>query len=103
MSGFALHPSALTDLDEIWDFIAADNLTAADRVLEEIFRVIHSLVSFPQMGHSRPELTSHALRFHPVHSFVIVYAPDEKPLQIIAVLHRQRNPRLLAALVRERE
>ena len=39
MSGFVLHPSALTDLDEIWDFIAADNLTAADRVLEELFEV----------------------------------------------------------------
>jgi plasmid stabilization system protein ParE len=103
MSGFVLHPSALTDLDEIWEFIAADNLTAADRVLDEIVSVIASLVSFPQMGHSRPELTSRALRFHPVRSFVLVYAPDESPLQIIAVLHGRRNPRLLAALLRERE
>ena len=52
MSGFVLHPSALTDLDEIWDFIAADNLTAADRVLEELFEVMSSLASFPRMGHS---------------------------------------------------
>ncbi len=36
MSGFVLHPDALTDLDEIWEFIAADSLDAADRVLVDI-------------------------------------------------------------------
>jgi plasmid stabilization system protein ParE len=40
MSGFLLHPDALTDLNEIWEYIAADNLDAADRVLEEIFEVM---------------------------------------------------------------
>jgi plasmid stabilization system protein ParE len=38
MSGFVLHPEALTDLGEIWEYIAADNPKAADRVLEEIYR-----------------------------------------------------------------
>ena len=33
MSGFVLHPEALTDLNEIWEFIVADNPGAADRVL----------------------------------------------------------------------
>jgi plasmid stabilization system protein ParE len=37
MPGFALHPAAYTDLDEIWEYIAADNLDAADRILEEIY------------------------------------------------------------------
>jgi plasmid stabilization system protein ParE len=77
MSGFVFHPSALTDLDEIWEFIAGDSLAAADRVLDKIIEVIGSFVAFPRMGHRRPELTSRPLRFHPVHSFVIVYAPDE--------------------------
>ncbi len=36
MSGYVLHPDAYTDLAEIWEFIAEDNLDAADRVLEEI-------------------------------------------------------------------
>ncbi len=69
MSGFVLHPGAFADLDEIWEFIAADNVMAADRVLEEILEAIRSLVSFPRMGHSRLELTSHPLRFHPVRDF----------------------------------
>jgi plasmid stabilization system protein ParE len=103
VSGFVLHPGALTDLDEIWEFIADDSLTAADRVLDEILEAIHSLVSFPQLGHGRPELTANPLRFHPVRDFIIAYAPDEKPLVVLAVLHGRRNPRVLAALLRERE
>ncbi len=103
MSGFVLHPDAFADLDEIWEFIAADNLSAADGVLEEIYEAIGALVPFPYLGHGRPDLTSRALRFQPVRDFLIVYAPDEKPLLVIAVLHGHRNPRVLAAILRERK
>ncbi len=30
MTGFVLHPDAYTDLDEIWEYIAADNQDAAE-------------------------------------------------------------------------
>ena len=33
MTGYDFHPEAVDDLDEIWGFIAADNLDAADRVI----------------------------------------------------------------------
>ncbi|MGB8472829.1 MAG: type II toxin-antitoxin system RelE/ParE family toxin [Candidatus Acidiferrum sp.] len=103
MSGFVLHPQALTDLDEIWEYIAADNPVAADRVLEAIFEAIQALVPFPQLGHSRSDLTSRPLRIHSVRDFLIAYAPDEKPLLVLAILHGRRNPRVIAALLRERE
>jgi len=102
MSGFVLHPDALADLDEIWEFIAADNLGAADGVLEEIYEAIRALVPFPQVGHGRTDLASRPLRFQPVRDFLIAYAPDEKPLLVIAVLHGRRNPRVIAAILRER-
>lgn len=102
MSGFALHPEALADLEEIWEFIAADNLDAADRVVEEIYEAIRALIPFPQQGHRRSELTTRPLRFQPVRDFLIAYAPDEKPLIVVAVLHSRRNPRVIAALLRER-
>ena len=103
MSGFVLHPDAFADLEEIWEFIAADNLSAADRVLEEIHEAIRALVLFPQQGHSRPDLTSRPLRFHPVRNFLIAYAPDEKPLVVLAILHGRRNPRVMAAILRGRD
>jgi len=74
MSGFVLHPDAYVDLEEIWDYIAADNLDAADQVREEIYDAIQSLVAFPYTGHNRPDLTGRALRFQFVRDFLIAYA-----------------------------
>jgi len=37
MSGFALHPEALNDLNDIGEHIAASNPDAADRMMTEIF------------------------------------------------------------------
>jgi toxin ParE1/3/4 len=102
MSGFVLHPEARKDLDEIWEYGAADNLDAADRVLEEIYEAIQSLVPFPYIGHIRPDLTARPVRFQSVRDYVIAYAPDEKPLAIIAVLHARRSPRVIAAILRGR-
>ena len=56
----------------------------------------------PYAGHTRPDLSSRPLRFQTVRDYVIAYAPDEKPLAIIAVLHGRRNPHLIAAMIRER-
>jgi antitoxin ParD1/3/4 len=103
MNGFVLHPAAVADLEEIWEFIAEDSLDAADRVLGEIFEAIHSLVPFPQAGHIRADLTARPLRFFPVRDFLIAYASDEKPLLVLAILHGRRNPRVMAALLRNRE
>jgi plasmid stabilization system protein ParE len=102
MNGFVLHPSAYNDLDEIWEYIAADSISAADAVLVEIYEAIQSLVPFPLVGHSRPDLSSRPLRFQTVREYEIAYAPDEKPLAVIAVLHGRRNPRVLAAILRKR-
>ena len=82
--------------------VASDNVDAADRIREEIYESIQSLVPFPHVGHSRPDLTIRPLRFQVVRDYVIAYAPDEKPLAIIAVLHGRRNPRVIAALLRAR-
>jgi plasmid stabilization system protein ParE len=38
MNRFVLHPEAYTDLEEIWEYIAADSLDAADRMREENLR-----------------------------------------------------------------
>ena len=84
MSGYVLHPEAYTDLDDIWEFIAADNLDAADRVREDIYKAIGKLPPFPHQGHRRPDLTSRHLRFVTVRNYLIAYAPDENPLLVIA-------------------
>jgi plasmid stabilization system protein ParE len=70
---------------------------------EEIYETIRSLVNFPYTGHSRPDLTARPLRFQSLRDYVIAYAPDERPLAVIAVLHGRRNPRVIAAILKGRD
>jgi toxin ParE1/3/4 len=101
-SGYVLHPEAFTDLDDIRGYIARDNADAADRVISEIFDIIRALVPFPHQGHKRLDLTSRPLRFALVREYLIAYAPDEKPLWVVAVMHGRRSPRVMAAILRGR-
>jgi plasmid stabilization system protein ParE len=103
MTAYDFHPEALADLDEIWEFIRADNLDAADLVIAEILSAIRALVQFPHQGHRRPDLTSCPLRFIRVREYLIAYAPDERPLWVVAVMHGRRNPHVMAAILRSRE
>jgi plasmid stabilization system protein ParE len=101
--GFELHPGAAQDITDIWEFIAEDNPLAARRVREDILDAIRKLVPFPHQGHQRSDLTSRPLRFQTIRDYLIAYAPDDKPLVVIAVLHGRRNPRIIAAILRGRE
>ena len=103
MTGYDFHPEAAVDLGEIWDFIAQDNLDAADKVIADILASIDALVPFPHQGHKRPDLTSRPLRFTVVREYLIAYAPEEKPLWVVAVMHGRRSPRIMAAILRGRE
>ena len=102
-SGYALHPEAFADLDDIRDYIAQENPDAADQVMSEIFDTIRRLVPFPHRGHRRPDLRPRPLRFTLVREYLIVYAPEERPLWVVAVMHGRRNPRIMASILRGRE
>ena|SRR5688572_5693105 len=103
MSRYAFHPEAFADLDEIWEYIAGDNIDAADRVLADIHSTLTALAASPRIGHRRPDLTERPLRFHVARNeYLVAYAPDVKPLWIVAVLHGRRSPRLMAAVLRDR-
>jgi plasmid stabilization system protein ParE len=103
MSQYEFHPEAAIDLDEIWDFIAEDSLDAADKVIGDILDAVEALVSSPRQGRRRPDLTGCPLRFAQVRDYLIAYAPDEKPLWVVAVMHGRRSPRVMAAILRGRE
>lgn len=65
MSGYAFHPDAFTDIDQLWEYIAEHNVAAADRVVGDIFAALRTLIASPHVGHRRPDLTARPLRFHP--------------------------------------
>jgi plasmid stabilization system protein ParE len=100
--GFGLHPGAAQDITEIWEYIAEDSVLAARRFREEIIEAISRLALFPQQGHRRTDLTMRPLRFQVVREYLVAYAPDEKPILVIAVLHGRRNPRVIAGILQDR-
>ncbi len=89
---FVLSPEAADDLVAIWRYIRHQgSIEVADRVESVIRERIVFLARHPGAGHSRKDLSSLPVRFFPVYSYLIVYRPKTKPLQIVAILHGRRD------------
>ena len=91
MKRFILTPRAAQDVNDIWDYIADDNIEAADRVLHALNNAIVKLAKNPGIGHWREDLADKRHRFFLVYSYLIVYRHETKPLQIIRVLHAEHR------------
>ena len=99
MKRFILTPRANQDVNDIWDYIADDNIEAADRVLEALDKAMVRLAKNPGIGHFREEPMDKRHRFFLVYSYLIVYRHETKPLQIIRVLHAARDVQSILGLV----
>lgn len=88
---FVLTLRAEQDIADIWDYIAADSIDAADRILTALEKAMHRLAKTPGIGHSREDLADGRHRFLLLYSYLIVYRFRTKPLQIIRVLHAARD------------
>jgi toxin ParE1/3/4 len=95
MSRFVLTKVARADLDEILDHIARDNPAAAGRVLGKLREAMQLLARTPKIGHYRRDLTSEPVRFWSVYSYLVIYRPEARPLQIVRVLHASRDVRAI--------
>ncbi len=91
MPFYELSPEALDDLQVIRDFIALDNVQAAERVIDQFFEAFEQLTAWPKTGHVRTDLTSKSVRFWPVGSYLVVYRDHSGGIQIVAVLHGSRD------------
>jgi antitoxin ParD1/3/4/toxin ParE1/3/4 len=98
MKRFILTPRAQQDLNDIWDYIAGDNIEAADLVLDDLARAIRKLAKNPGLGHRRDDLADERHRFCLVYSYLIVYRPGAKPLQVIRILHAARDVQSILGL-----
>lgn len=91
MKDYQLSPDALQDLKDVWDFIYSDSPDAADKVEDAIFTACEGLAAMKHKGHTREDLTSSAVRFWPVYSYLVIYRPETTPLQIVGVVHASRD------------
>jgi toxin ParE1/3/4 len=83
-------PRAVTDLAEIWDYIADDSEGRADAFIDPVDRKVRSLARRPHMGRAREELAE-GLRSFPVGRYIIFYRAVPKGIEIVRVLHGARD------------
>jgi len=91
MANYKLVSRAKFDLDEIWAYIARDNVEAAIQVEDDLRRAFVILGDNPFIGHLRADLTKKSLRFWNIHSYLIIYNPDTKPIEILRILSSYRD------------
>jgi hypothetical protein len=66
VSGYVLSGDSDFDLGEIWEYISADNIEAADRWIGKLFDAFEAIGKTPGLGHRREDLTAYPVLFWPV-------------------------------------
>ncbi len=78
------------DLAAIWEHVASNNMSAADRILDTIETSCDRLRDFPHMGPSREDLRP-GLRMLVLTEYVVLYRSLEDRIQIVRVVHGRRD------------
>ncbi len=85
-------PRAIEDLVEIWSYIAQNNESAADRILDEIEAAFYLLAKHRDLGERCRTRNSRTARRFIVRSWVVYYrAVSSGGVEIIRVLHAART------------
>lgn len=92
MSSFRFTPLAEHDLEDLVDWLV-EQATAdtAEHVVNEILGAAARLAGMPHIGHVRPDLTDEPVMFWSVYSWLIVYRPETRPLEIVRVVSGLRD------------
>jgi plasmid stabilization system protein ParE len=90
VSSYVLGTDAALDLEDIWEYIARDNIDTAERWIEKLFVAFDSLAELPSLGHTRRDLTQYLVRFWPVGAYFIIYRTT-RSIEIVAVTQGFRD------------
>ena len=86
MPGYIFSNEAEADFDAILEYIAADSVQSAIDVHTRFLEIFRLLAENPEVGHYREDLTSQAVRFFPVYSYMVVYISGSSPVEIARIL-----------------
>ncbi|MBH0199876.1 MAG: type II toxin-antitoxin system RelE/ParE family toxin [Nitrospira sp.] len=82
---------AVSDLDNIHDYIARDSAEYADVFVERLVLAAERLHSFPSSGRVVPEAKDQRVREVLVESYRIIYRVKLTKVQILTVVHGARD------------
>lgn len=97
MKRYRLTPSARGDVIDILAYVQEQSPAGAMKVLRELRAAFVLIAARPGVGHRRDDLADETLRVWPVLSYLVIYRPRTRPVQIIRVLHGARDLSALLA------
>lgn len=85
---------AKNNLDEIFEYIAEDSITAARKVKKELVKLAHSLNDFPEKFSVEEFLANEPENFRSVTkwSYKIIYEITEEYIIIVDIFHTSQHP-----------
>lgn len=84
---YVVTDAAKDDIRAIIAYLRERSPQAAKTVRAKLYADIRRIGDFPHIGHTREDVTLQSLRFWSVYSYLIVYRPDRRPVEILRVLH----------------
>lgn len=89
---FVLTPAASRDIDGILEYVLEHSgPNRAMHVHGKLYEALLKIGDQPKfLGHKRDDLADESLRVFKVFSYLIIFRPDTKPVQIIRVIHGAR-------------
>jgi toxin ParE1/3/4 len=90
MSSYSFSDEAVRDLDEICNYIAQNNPSAASTLFDAIRKKCKVVASFPNMG-KRYEKLAPGLRGFTVDDYIIFYYPREDGIDVSRVISGYRD------------
>ena len=88
--GYRLAPRAIVDLEEIADYVAAENPKAASRLLAAIERRVEQLASQPWSGVARDDVAP-GIRHLVAGRYLALYRVTDDDVVILRILHGRRR------------
>jgi toxin ParE1/3/4 len=90
MRRFRLSTRAQADLADVHHYIAADNVSAADKFIEGLFSLFHLLAESPGIGQERSDLRPN-LRTISHGKYVVLFYAMRDGVEIVGVVHGARD------------
>lgn len=90
MAKYIIAPSGLTDLDEIWHYLAESNEEAADKLLRTLGNNFQLLAENKKIGKRQDDFIVE-MRMFPFKNYNIYYFPTENGIEIYRIIHGRRD------------
>ncbi len=90
MGSYSFTDAAIKDINDICEYIARQNSTAASQLFDAIRKKCKLVANFPNMGKSYSRLAPN-LRGFVVEDYIIFYYPREDGIDIVRVISGYRD------------